>query len=317
MDPASDIAEEVHPVKRPGILVLLAGIFTTLGTLAGMYALDMVAPDVHPMGWYADGVIPVGAILVGFVAGSGYGVASWLTGSKIGRGLMWQILFLQIGGYFLAQYVEFLLVRGALPAGVTFWEWFDVITRAFAWDNHGKPGQPFGAWGYAMRVLEIAGFALSGLLAPAILFAVPYCDACQIYMRTDDLGRLPAGVKVRKVKSKDTAGQQAYTAEQQAAFEQGKKHLEDLLTAVSANEPLRFAQLIHEHAPRKKEIEAQTSRLAVSLQRCRGCHSGNLVVKMNSGHGKQIVVTDIAKVTLTPEFVRNVIMHREDLRSQA
>ncbi|HVW01601.1 MAG TPA: hypothetical protein VHB77_14710 [Planctomycetaceae bacterium] len=317
MDPASEIADDVHPVKRPGMLVLLAGIFTSLGTLAGLYALNIVAPDVNVMGWYADGVIPIGAILVGFIAGSGYGVASWLTGSKIGSGLMWKILFLQIGCYFLAQYVEFLILRNAnaLPPAVTFWEYFDVITRSFAWEDHGKPGQPFGVWGYGMRAFEIAGFALSGLIAPTILFSVPYCDACQIYMRTEDLGRLPAGVTVRKIKKKDTEGQQAYAAEQQAALQQGQQHLEALLATVGANDPQRFVQLIHEHAPRKKEIEAQTTRLAVSLQRCRGCHCGNLVVKLNAGHGKEIVVTDVSKTALPPDFVRNVVMYRADLRA--
>lgn len=313
MDETFDTAEETAYIKRPGLLVILAGIGTSLGTLASLYVLEQMAPAVNVMGWYVNFIIPGGAMLVGFLAGSGYGFASWLTGAKIGKGLMLQVLLLQVACYFLAQYVTFLLLN--LPPGLSFWNYFDFTTRAFAWDNHGKPGTPFGVWGYAMRTLEISGFSLSGLLAPAILFSVPYCDACQIYMRTRDLGRLPAGIVPRKLKKKDTVGEEAYVNEQKAALEEGKTRIEELLTAVANHQPQQFAELLHRFSARRKEIDSHTSRVVVTLHHCRCCHQGTLVLKLNSGHGEQIVITDLAQAALEPEFVRSFMLHQEDLRS--
>src|SRR3954467_8419799 len=81
----------------PYLIVLLGGFITSALTLAGIYWLNRKSPDFHPMGFYANYVIPAGAILVGLVAGSGYGIASWLTGARIGRGLLWTVVAMQTG----------------------------------------------------------------------------------------------------------------------------------------------------------------------------------------------------------------------------
>ena len=78
--------------EQSHILVLLSGIGTTLVALLGVYLLDVTTDDFHIMGWYANYVLPVGALLVGLVASFGYGLASWLTGIKITRGLLVKVL---------------------------------------------------------------------------------------------------------------------------------------------------------------------------------------------------------------------------------
>jgi hypothetical protein len=45
-------------------------------------------PDFDLMGLYAALVIPAGALIVGALAGSGYGIASWLGGRRVGGGLV-------------------------------------------------------------------------------------------------------------------------------------------------------------------------------------------------------------------------------------
>ncbi len=313
MDETFETAEEGSYIKRPGLLVILSGIGTSLGTLAALYVLEQIAPELNVMGWYANYIIPVGAMLVGFLAGSGYGLASWLTGAKIGKALMLQVLLLQVACYFLAQYVSFLMLN--LPPGPTFWQYFDAATRSFAWNNHGQPGVPFGIWGYAIRTLEIAGFSLSGLFAPAILFSVPYCDACQVYMRTKDLGRLPVGCVVRKPRETDLVGQESSLNEEKTAFEAGKKLIEDLLLAVANRQPQAVAELLHHFAPRRKEIDAHTSRVVVSLHHCPACQRGTFLLKQHSGYGDQVVITDLSQSALDPEFVRSLMLRRDDLRT--
>ena len=92
MPPAPRGARE----ERSHSLVLLSGLISTALALLAVYILDTKTEDFHVMGWYANYVIPIGAILVGVVASSGYGLASWLSGVKITRSLLWTVLVLNL-----------------------------------------------------------------------------------------------------------------------------------------------------------------------------------------------------------------------------
>ena len=311
-DFADDFSE--HRVKRPGLLVLMSGVGTSVATLVLLYVVNLITPELHVMGWYANGIIPVGSMLVGLVAGSGYGIASWFTGAKIGKGLLFQIVLLQLLAYMFSQYVDFLIVKAAvgnLNLQISFWEYFDLTTRAFAWDNDGKPAEPFGAWGYGMRALEMSGFSLCAMIAPAILFAVPYCEACQIYMKSTELGLLPAGIAPRKVKKKDTEGQQTYEEDLKLAMESGQTRMETLLESVNEKDPRQFVDLLSEHADNKKAIGKQTSRLTVSLEHCKQCQAGRVVLKLQTGFGENQSVTELARVDVEAEFTRDVMSFRK------
>jgi hypothetical protein len=82
--------------------IILAGVLTTALALLGVYLLDAKA-EFNIMGWHLNYVIPGGAIIVGLVASSGHGLASYFTGLKIRKGLLWMILLLQLGAYFAAS----------------------------------------------------------------------------------------------------------------------------------------------------------------------------------------------------------------------
>jgi hypothetical protein len=56
---------------------------TTVVALLGVWWLENNTTSFHVMGWYADYVIPAGALIVGMVAGSGYGIASHCEGCEL------------------------------------------------------------------------------------------------------------------------------------------------------------------------------------------------------------------------------------------
>src|SRR6185295_12313485 len=93
--------------QRSPSLVIICGLASTAATLLGVYLLNVFTDDFNIMGWYANYVLPVGAIMVGVAASSGYGLASWLTGIKITKSLLWIVLALQVAAYFVAQFIEF------------------------------------------------------------------------------------------------------------------------------------------------------------------------------------------------------------------
>lgn len=288
-------------------LVLISGLLTTALALFGVYLLDVKAEDFHIMGWYANYILPVGALLVGLVAASGYGLASWFSGIKITRGLLWAVLVLQLAAYFGAQYIEFkgrrLVHRDGRPVG--FIEYFDFAARSFAWkQKDGSMGQPLGAWGYAFRGLEIAGFALGGLLVPIALRKVPYCASCRRYMRTRQLGLVSASVPARKVKKSDAVGLAAYQSEQEQAFAAGKTAWETLRKLAETNQSADFQNRLADLKAGGKSAAKLPQRFSLQLVSCNRCQSGWLNVLLLSGQGREIKQTNFARADLHPEFVR-------------
>jgi hypothetical protein len=289
--------------SKTSLPVLGVGLATTALALLGVWAASQASDEFYLMGWYVYYIFPVGALLVGLVAGSGYGVASWLTGVRISRNLLLAVLLLQVTSYFVAQYIEYrhLVAEDVFPE-VGFFSYFDARARSFAF----KSGDPMGGWGYVFRLLEIAGFAFGGMIAPLILRAKPYCENCQIYMRTKDLGLLPAGVKPQKIKKKDTEGQARFQEEHDAAWEQGMMSLEDLRRAGTEGKTSKFNEILEAHQLNQKEIGKLTTRISVSLSSCPSCHAGQLNAAQLSGQGDNIVREDLGSTEVNPGLAREV-----------
>jgi hypothetical protein len=298
--------------ERSYTMVLICGLATTALTLLGVYLLDRYADDFHIMGWYANYVIPAGAIIVGIAAASGYGLASWFSGIKITSKLLWMVLALQFLAYFAAQYIEFNnlhLVYQKTGRPVGFFTYYDFTARSFAWkQSDGKMGDPLGAWGYFFRGLEVIGFAGAGLIVPLALRKAPYCPACQRYMKTRQLALVPASVKVKKLKKSDEAGKAALEAEQQQAFDGGKQTVAALQQFATSNSTAEFRTKLEELQLGKKLAGKLQGRFSVSLVHCKRCYSGQLVAKLLLGQGQHVKTSEIGRTELHPEFVRSVCM---------
>jgi len=292
-------------------LVLGAGLITTTLALLGVYLFNTRCGE-NIMGWYANYVIPVGALLVGLVAASGYGLTSWLAGVKITKMLLWTIVLIQIAAYFAAQYIEYANHEDSKWVG--FWEYFDTQTRKIAFKGRdGKPGTPLGAWGYGLRALELIGFVLGSLIVPFILWKKPYCNACHMYFRTRSLGLLPAGPPVKKLKKKDAEGQAAYAKETEEASAAGAALLATLTEHATGGRAEEFCALLAEHAPKPKQKEygKLTRRIALSAQHCPRCHAGFLAATAFEGKANEIKQTPLGQTPLAPQFVRSAIVERK------
>lgn len=294
-------------------LVLGAGLITTALALFGVYLLNAQGGE-NIMGWYANYVIPVGAILVGLVAASGYGLASWFAGVKITKGLLVTIVLLQIAAYFAAQYIEYTGLPAEAKEKVSFWQYFDFVTRSFYFKGKGsEPGEPLGAWGYGLRVLEVLGFVIGSLIVPIILWKKAYCPACHRYFRRRSLGLLPAGVAPRKVKKHDAEGLAAYAKEQEEAWTSGAALLGGLTEKAMAGDAEGFRALLAEHAPKPKQKEyvKLARRIALSVEHCPQCHRGFMAAVAMEGKANEVKQTPLGQVALEPAFVRAAVLERK------
>jgi len=285
-------------------LVLACGLVTTAIVLFLVYLFSTVG--FHPMGFYVNYVIPLGAIGVGLAAASGYGLASWFSGVKITRWLLVIIVVFQVFAYFEAQYIEFRSLKLVREDGsrVGFVEYFDVTTRSFTWEEDGKQGKPLGLWGYGVRALEIAGFVLGSLIVPLMLWKKPYCDGCGMYFRHGSLGLIPAGLPPKKFKRRETEAKQAYLKAQEQAWLEGQALLGKLLEAAKAGDGAQFQALFGEHKPRRKEYDKLTRRIELALDRCPGCDRGILSATGIQGKGDKTTRTALARGAVAPQFVR-------------
>jgi hypothetical protein len=297
--------------ERSYLPVLISGLATTALALLGIYVLDVNVTDFNIMGWYANYVIPAGAIIVGIVAASGYGLASWFSGIKITSRLLWTVLALQLFAYFAAQYIEFHnlhLVYKEDGRSVGFLEYYDVVARSFAWkQSDGSMGQPLGAWGYFFRGLEVLGFVGGGMIVPLALRKAPYCPECQRYMKTRQLGLVPASVPVKKVKKSDLAGKAAHETEQQQSLDGGKQTVAALQQFATGNQSAEFRTKLEELQLGKKKAAGLPIRFSLELVHCKRCFGGRLVAKQLTGQGKQLKKTEYGSTDLHREFVRSIV----------
>lgn len=308
-------AESTGLGSRGWALVLVAGLVTTALALLGVFWLDNNTDDFHVMGWYGDYVIPAGALLVGAAAGSGYGIASYLTGFKIRRGLLLAVLALQLGGYAAAQYLEFQsYTQGRTVVDddgeeLTFPRYYHLRAINFAWDNHGKPGSPLGLWGYFFLGLGVLGFVSGGVLAPALLMKMPYCDRCQLYMKSRALALIPASASARRVSKEDVSGQAALQDEARRASETATTTLARVTDLATRNDGLAITAALAAfpaRGPEAKRANKLPIRVQLRFVHCRVCASGYLQPETITGRGRAMRVQPHGRLPLSPDAIRSI-----------
>ena len=258
------------------VWVVAAGLATSAGALAAVFALARHGTNL--MGMYADYVLPWGALLVGVVASSGYGIAAWRIGCKLGKGQVWLVVGLLAASYLGAQYVEY---RHELPGGgLGFWAWFDAVTRAFAWDKSfdGTAGSALGGLGYGLRALEIAGFVGGGVVVPLALRRKPYCHACRSFRRTRRLALIPGG---------------------HAGDDAAREALSSVLAAAGRGDRAGFERKVARSSVDRRRLGA-ASRIALDVVRCPRCGGGSLTAQHLIGSGQHLRVTPLATQALEP-----------------
>ena len=317
------------PVDNRVLWVLLAGLLTTAASLGGQYLLS-AHTDTHLMGLYVDYFLPVGAMLVGLAASSGYALTSLWLGVRIRKGLLVTIVMLMLMAYFGAEFIEFKSLGPMLapnnptktvavdpsaegiPPGfhpLGFWEYFNFKAVNWTWskeNKNDKDNAALGLWGYAFVLAGIAGFTCSGLILPVIVGARSYCEPCRRYMKRRPVAFLPASMPYKKFSRKQAAEKAEYARQHQLVWDQASAKTQALIDAAKRSDAAAFSQLLAGTATARKQVDRLPRRIAVSFWRCPACASGYVEVKMTAGQGKQAKVTPLAKEKLAPEFVRAV-----------
>jgi hypothetical protein len=305
--PAPLMLDLAPPARSPVrfLPVILAGLFTTGLALAGVYSLDRFA-DTNVMGWYANGILPVGALLVGVVASIGYGVASWQTGLKIRWSVLFAILGLQFVAYFAAQYISFLmqgpLIEIKTGRVIGFWKYYDLVTVNMTWQDSRHPdgpASPLGAIGYWLRSGEIVGFLGGTLIGPALLFKAPYCELCQRYMKRKRLITLAA--------SPGGTANVAVLQTPEEALDTGAAQSKALTALAAAGDVPGFIAQVTPLFLGEGRASKGLRRIALRLDHCKQCHNGIVRRIMTTGKGKQETNVTLESTAVSSAFVNELL----------
>lgn len=264
--------------RRPGLLVTICGVGVSALALFVVHWLN--DHDINAMGFYLNGVIPVGALLVGIAAGSGYAVASRVLQVRLDKRYIWGMLATGLITYWSALYVTYqhaIEQAGIPPAAYPFQQYLidSCEQMAFAPKNKGEQAKPLGGWGYPLKLLEMIGFVGGGMIPAGLVSGLAYCRKCQKYLKPHRSGYLHAPQRWADVKP--LAKQLRTEGIQQACADvaaQVRQCLELLATAKLADVEALVAKL--DPAADK----TATARVLVAVEKCPTCESHVVTLTM-------------------------------------
>lgn len=179
--------------RRPGTMVTLCGLGVSALTLFGVYLLEQA--DFSIMGFYVNAVIPAGAVAVGICSGLGFALSSRLFQVKLTKSYIWGMFFTGLLTYWCAQYLTYshlIEQAGIPPAAYSFTDYLrdSCEQMAFKPKNAGEQPKPLGGWGYVFKLLEVIGYVAGAMIPAMIVSGLPYCKACQKYLKAHCKGYL-------------------------------------------------------------------------------------------------------------------------------
>jgi hypothetical protein len=173
----------VESVKKPGLLFYACGLASSAIALVLIYLL-LALFSLNVTGLYVI-VIPVGAILAGAAAGSGYFLISRVFNIRVSKKMILSVFIVSFVVYAIANYVTFIADTGETAPGL-FFRYLQEIAESSSMTigrNSRNTIENLGAVGYVFMVIEFIGFAI-GSTGPLLLLSdKAYCKNCQQYLR--------------------------------------------------------------------------------------------------------------------------------------
>ncbi|MBK9579391.1 MAG: hypothetical protein IPK50_17985 [Fibrobacterota bacterium] len=296
----------LRETKRTGFRVIGSGIITSAATMVLLFLLSANVDDFNIMGWYAFLVFPVGALLVGLVSGSGYGISSWILGVRNSKRVFWVIAGIQVFVYFLAEYIQFSSqgIRYTSGEPVPFWTYYDIVVRSGVMKiGHGSNGFELGYLGYFFNAIEIVGFSAGGIIGCGLLAKKPYCLNCEKYMKSNVIAKIPLCLDpaIAKKEGLDTYD---FERRNKEAFSVGMSLQTKLHDAIAGGHAGDFEELLKQASLRYSAFKKTPSWVQVINDCCPDCRNGSIRSQLAYYQDKALQIEELRSTTFTQEFFR-------------
>ena len=151
-------------------------------------------------------VLPIGALITGFAASSGYYFGALYFHKKPGAVLLIQVIAIAGLAQFLIywmDYATFVLDDGRKASEfMPFAQYLDILLTKSQYRVFGRvryDAVESGSSGYWNAAIQFAGFLLGGLIFFGLLQAKPVCKTCDMYLR-------PLAKKTKEYPNVEVAG---------------------------------------------------------------------------------------------------------------
>jgi hypothetical protein len=185
-----------RPTVSSEFLLTIGGIITSATTAFIIYLINFHAHfDISSfMLWF---ILPVGSGLCGFVAASGYYLASRITQRPATRRLALNMILVGASTYALIQYLNYhalVLDDGTRVSNIVpFWTYYQYAIESTQLQFRmrgtaiGSPTENLGSAGYIYEGIRFLGFLAGGFVCWKILSNHPYCEECNKYYKKKKL----------------------------------------------------------------------------------------------------------------------------------
>lgn len=232
--------------------------------------------------WMANAIIPIGAIICGFVAAIGYWVGSRLFNHKPTKLLLANIVLVSLGTFFSIYHLDYShsFYQGMpLDSVMSFPDYLVASIEHMTYkSNHSwEKATELGKWGWGAAGLQVLGFCLGGWAVYGILASTPFCANCSMYFR-----RLWS----RGTKWKDLP-------------EMGQQY--DQLSALLDGG--HFQAAVDQHAASGAKMYRASGLLSMTQHQCPGCKENRLGLLAQKANGNHMA-TVAQRLVTTRESVR-------------
>jgi len=172
------------------LIVTGFGIATSVLTALILALLDTKLDfAVYSFMWWF--VIPIGALVSGFAAASGYYFGAKVFNHRPTRLMLFNMISVAVTTYFLLNYLNysFMEIKGQPVSGlIPFGQYMDIVLSNQSMEFRirgaklGETGE-LGSFGYVTAALQVLGFAVGGLCVCGYLRLAPYCRTCGKYLK--------------------------------------------------------------------------------------------------------------------------------------
>lgn len=175
-------------LKFSSIAIAIIGLSTSVLTAI----LSIVITEITgvAVSSFSMCIIPIGAILTGVLAASGYYFSSLYFHRYPNFSLLLQMVFAAGLTQFLISYLSYIFLTlddgTLLSSKVSFLDYVHTaITKAqYRVGKSGATTGEVGSAGYWLAVVQSIGFLLGGFFIYAVLSAKPICPKCKLYLRS-------------------------------------------------------------------------------------------------------------------------------------
>lgn len=170
------------------ILVSIFGISATLltGITLGLIQVYTGFALYSLTFWF---VIPVGAILSGFAAASGYYLGAKLFHQKPSGGVLLNMVASSITAFLVVHYIPYYMLEvdgTRIKEVISFWQYLEFYIKHTSLSSlrfGGSTGELGTFAGYAYACLKLLGFSIGSVAVFMWLSESPYCDKCSRYLQ--------------------------------------------------------------------------------------------------------------------------------------